>query len=216
MKAYRLFNAALAIVVLCLLAMPVAAQLTTPTGVFGYVKMDGSLVGGATVTLSDGQSATTDDSGYYNFVGSVNNGSKYSITASYNGQSTSTTFMAHGDRMQMDLSISTPTPARTGGTIAYAGQPTPDPNVVLIANETSNNTSVNDHPITGEPPTQDQSLTGAGSSGNDVQTSGGGEHRVEEASLNESGNLNLFQLVAGLAILGALAGIGYYLLLRER
>jgi hypothetical protein len=210
MKIYRLIDAILTILVLCLFTIPIVTGFSTPTGIFGYVKMDGSPIGGAAVTLSDGQSATTDASGYYIFASGVDNGSSYTITATSNGLSTSNTFTAHGDRMQIDLSLSSPAPTHTGDTIAYAGQPTPTSNAEPSTNETSSQTSVDKQSVTEQSSAQEPIESSEGSSIHDMQ----GES--EESSLHVNGFLNLFQFVAGLIILGALSGIGYYILWRAR
>jgi hypothetical protein len=215
MKLYMIIDAVLAIAILCIFTLPVAAGLSTPTGIFGYVKLDGYPAGGAIVVLSGGQSATADSNGYFIFSSGVENGSTYTITASYNDLSTASTFTAHGDRMQIDLNISTLTTAHTSGTASYAVQPSPDSKTESNTNETPNDTSIDKQQVNGEPTVQVQEANGNESSGHSLSASEE-ENSGEEEGTNISGYLSPIQFFAGLAILGVLAGIGYYLLWRER
>ncbi len=98
---------ALLMMVLLVSVIPVSSQ-SIPCVVLGYVKLDGSPIGGATVSLNDGQSTTSDSSGFYQFA--VNNGSSYTATASYNGHSTSSSFTAMGANVHVNLGISSVNP----------------------------------------------------------------------------------------------------------
>lgn len=111
-------------VIACLwMPMMAMAQGFTPSSVYGHISVDGTATGGVSVSISDGQSTSTDGSGYYQF--GISEGVTYTITASYNGFSASNTFTALGSRNQVDLNIDTvnqPTPTPTP-------TPTPEPSV---------------------------------------------------------------------------------------
>ncbi len=96
---------------ICLSAV-VSFALSTPVGVYGHVTVNGAATSGVAVSLSGGQSTSTDGSGFYQF--GINSGSSYTVTASYNGHSASKSFTANGDT-QVDLNIAytTSTPTAT-------------------------------------------------------------------------------------------------------
>ncbi len=190
MRTYRFTEATLAILLLSLLAMPACAALTTPTGIYGYVTLDGLPASGAAVSLSDGQMATTNSAGYYDFTSGVNNGSAYHITASLNGYDTTTQFTAKGKMMEIDLSISTRVNRVTTGITYYVTSgpistpvPTESPTIVPV--------------ITKEPQPTPYEIEDTVDMGHETETTG-----------------NPIQLLAGLALLIGLSIIGYYILLK--
>ncbi len=189
MKTYRLPEAVLTMLVLSLLAIPAMATVATPTAVYGYITFEGAPAGGASVSLSDGQTATANNAGYYYFP--VNNGSNYHITASFNGSSTSTSFTARGDRMEIDLKITTPSVKTTGLGMTYFNPSTPTP------------TSA---------PTVSPTLSPVISTG-PQPTSYSAADPIDMAQAAETSG-NPLQLLEGLVLLLCLAIIGYYLLLK--
>ena len=101
--------------ILCVCALTAAAfAVGMPLTIIGHVTVNGTAMGGVSVSAGDSH-ASTDDSGYYQIVPSVDNGSSVTVTADYQGHTASGTATQQGqDNVTVDLSItyttSTPTP----------------------------------------------------------------------------------------------------------
>jgi Zn-dependent protease len=118
-----LTTAILAIVVLSALPFPGVMQ-SIPCTVTGHATVGGSVASGVTVSLSDGQSKTADSNGYFQFT--VNNGSPYTLTASYGGHSASKGFTATGALMQVDINVDN-AQSSAANPSAQTTAPTPSP-----------------------------------------------------------------------------------------
>ncbi len=97
----RILGVIIIIAIICVAAIYLGTrppEVTPPEvtyKIYGYVKTDGVAVAGATVTL-DGQSATTDSSGYYEFIG-LEGDESYSLSVTKSG------YESHSETVQLGV-----------------------------------------------------------------------------------------------------------------